>query len=151
MTDDSKRLIQLLKVIEGKEHDFKNKERMIYQNIKVLHLGMQSKLYKIMLTWDFGLHALNKNQYKDIKESLEDDYNFYKQALISWRNQNMIPEIPQSQELIDIYIEWLIEMLHHDIVGAFRNLESNPDMETLRRLITDYRDKLQRIYIDVED
>ena len=151
MTEKSKRLKQLLKVIEDNEKNLTDTERMNYQNLKILHIGMQSKLYKIMLTWDFGLNALYKNQYKDIKESLEDDHIFFKQALNSWKNQNSNPEIPQSKAFIAIYVEWLINILHHDILEVFHNLKSNPEKELLRRLITDYRDKLQIIYIDLEN
>lgn len=151
MTQESSRLKQLLDDMKDKVKDLKEDARMDYQNIIVLHFGMQSKLYKIMLTWDFGLNALYKNQYKDIKESLEDDHIFFKQALNSWKNQNSNPEIPQSKAFIAIYVEWLINILHHDILEVFHNLKSNPEKELLRRLITDYRDKLQTIYIDLED
>ena len=151
MTEESSRLKQLLDDMKDKVKDLKEDARMDYQNIIVLHFGMQSKLYKIMLTWDFGLNALYKNQYKDIKESLEDDYIFFKQALNSWKNQNSNPEIPQSKAFIAIYVEWLINILHHDILEVFHNLKSNPEKELLRRLITDYRDKLQIIYIDLEN
>lgn len=151
MTEESSRLKQLLDDMKDKVKDLKEDARMDYQNIIVLHFGMQSKLYKIMLTWDFGLNALYKNQYKDIKESLEDDYIFFKQALNSWKNQNSNPEIPQSKAFIAIYVEWLINILHHDILEVFHNLKSDPEKELLRRLITDYRDKLQIIYIDLEN
>ena len=76
MTEKSKRLKQLLKVIEDNEKNLTDTERMNYQNLKILHIGMQSKLYKIMLTWDFGWNALQKNQYTDLQESLDDDADF---------------------------------------------------------------------------
>lgn len=148
MTEKSKRLKQLLKVIEDKEKDLTDNERMNYQNLKILHIGMQSKLYKIMLTWDFGWNALQKNQYTDIKESLDADSDFYKQALKSWKNQKPVRGIPQVEEIVDIYEQWLIEMLHHDLQDAFHPMRIDPDKESLRRLITDYRDKLQYVYID---
>ena len=47
MTEKSKRLKQLLKVIEDKEKNLTDTERMNYQNLKILHIGMQSKLYKL--------------------------------------------------------------------------------------------------------
>lgn len=103
-----------------------------------------------MLTWDFGWNALQKNQYTDLQESLDDDADFYKQALKSWMSLKPVPEIPQIEEFVDIYEQWLIEMLHHDIQDAFHNMINDPDKESLRRLITDYRDKLQHIYIDEE-
>lgn len=139
-----------MKVIEDKEKNLTDTERMNYQNLKILHIGMQSKLYKIMLTWDFGWNALQKNQYTDLQESLDDDADFYKQALKSWMSLKPVPEIPQIEEFVDIYEQWLIEMLHHDIQDAFHNMINDPDKESLRRLITDYRDKLQHIYIDEE-
>ena len=137
MTEKSKRLKQLLKVIEDNEKNLTDTERMNYQNLKILHIGMQSKLYKIMLTWDFGWNALQKNQYTDLQESLDDDAGFYKQALKSWMSLKPVPKIPQIEEFVDIQ-------------DAFHNMINDPDKESLRRLITDYRDKLQHIYIDEE-
>ena len=87
---------------------------------------------------------------KYLQESLDDDADFYKQALKSWMSLKPVPEIPQIEEFVDIYEQWLIEMLHHDIQDAFHNMINDPDKESLRRLITDYRDKLQHIYIDEE-
>ena len=39
MTEKSKRLKQLLKVIEDNEKNLTDTERMNYQNLKILHIG----------------------------------------------------------------------------------------------------------------
>lgn len=145
--EEGNRIKQLLEEITAKEAAFNIDEKMIWQNMKILHLGMQSKLYNIMLTWDFAPAALNKGQYKDIVESLEDDHSFYEKALNSWKNQGVITNVSQSKQLIEIYIEWLIDMLHHEIVNAFHLSYSEANNENLRRLICDYREKLKHIYI----
>lgn len=145
--NEGNRIKQLLEEITDMEATFDIDEKMIWQNMKILHLGMQSKLYNIMLTWDFALAALNKGQCEDIVESLEDDHIFYERALNAWKNQNAIPNVSQSKQLIQSYTEWLIDMLHHEIVNAFHLSFSEENKEYLRRLICDYREKLKHIYI----
>ena len=49
MTEKSKRLKQLLKVIEDNEKNLTDTERMNYQNLKILHIGMQN--YADMGLW----------------------------------------------------------------------------------------------------
>ena len=52
MTEKSKRLKQLLKVIEDNEKNLTDTERMNYQNLKINHICNQIKIKKIMHTLD---------------------------------------------------------------------------------------------------
>lgn len=117
-----------------------------YMEMKLLHCGMQSKLYNIMLTWDFGKTALEKNQISDIQESLKDDKRFLTNSFHAWD----AIESSQSNELIKecatIYLTWIHDIQNLIIWSLFFE-DVRKDKEVLLRSIVEYRNDLQLIFL----